>query len=65
MQTKFNTGDQVMVPGTIVSARQEGGGIVYEVDTPWQVPEGYIQEDNRGFGAAMRAFAESLAELVR
>lgn len=54
-----------MVPGTIVSARQEGGGIVYEVSTPWQVPEEYIQEDNRGFGAAMRAFAESLAELVR
>lgn len=53
-----------MIPGTIASARNEGGGIVYEVETPWQVPEEYIQEDNRGFGASMRAFAESLAKLV-
>ena len=60
MQTKFNTGDPVMVPGTIVSARQKDGGIVYEVETSWNIPENYIQEDDRGFGASMRAFAESL-----
>lgn len=46
MKTKFNTGDRVLIPGQIVSARQKDGGVFYEVDADvWQVPEESIRKD--------------------
>lgn len=44
MVTKYNTGDIVMVPARIVSAREEDGAIVYDVDmVTWRVPEADVQ----------------------
>lgn len=46
MKTKFNTGDRVLIPGQIVSARQIDGGVFYEVEADaWQVPEESIRKD--------------------
>ena len=46
MKTKFNTGDRVLIPGQIVSARQIDGGVFYEVEADaWQGPEESIRKD--------------------
>ena len=61
MQTKFNTGDPVLIPATIQSARQRDAGIVYKVDAEtWEVPEGLIQEDRNAIGPSLKAFAEAM-----
>lgn len=65
MQTKFNTGDQVLIPATITAAKQTEAGIVYEVASDWEIPEGYIQTDSRAIGASMQAFAEALPRRER
>lgn len=43
MNTKFTTGDKVMVPAIIETAREENGKILYSVNTPWEVEEGDIE----------------------
>ena len=43
MNTKFTTGDKVMVPAIIETAREENGKILYSVNTPWEVEEGDIK----------------------
>ena len=62
MQTKFNTGDQVLVPAVIRSAREVDGQIVYDVSLTnyGDVPESVIQEDRLASGAQLRAFEEAL-----
>ena len=66
MTTKYNTGDQVMIPATIRSASQDDAGVVYEVEVEaWRVPEAYIQPDNRAIGTSMRAFAEAMPRRER
>ena len=61
MQTKFNTGDQVLVPAIIQSARETDAGITYSVDlADYDVPESVIQEDRLASGAQLRAFEEAL-----
>lgn len=66
MTTKYNTGDQVLIPATIRSAKQSDAGIVYEVDAEtWQVPEGMIQEDRNAIGPSMQAFAEAMPRRER
>lgn len=44
MQTKYNTGQAVLIPATIRSAREENGQIIYEVDAEtWKgIPEDAI-----------------------
>lgn len=66
MQTKFNTGDQVLVPATIRSAKTGDAGVTYEVDVDgWAIPEAYIQPDTMALGASMRAFAEAMPRRER
>lgn len=43
MNTKFTTGDKVMVPAIIETAREENGKILYSVNTPWEVEEGDVE----------------------
>ena len=43
MNTKFTTGDKVMVPAIIETAREENGKIFYSVNTPWEMEEGDIE----------------------
>ena len=66
MTTKYNTGDQVLIPATIRSAKQDDAGVVYEVDADlWGIPEAYIQTDSRAIGASMQAFAEAMPRRER
>ena len=44
MVTKYNAGDTVMIPATIRFAKNMDGKIMYQVDSPWEVPEEYIEE---------------------
>lgn len=61
MQTKFNTGDPVLIPATIRSAKQSDAGIVYEVNGEmWEVPEAVIHEDRNAIGPSLKAFAEAM-----
>lgn len=65
MQTKYNTGDKVMVPATIRSAREENGKVTYEIDGDFWggIPEEQIIIDERA--SAARTFDESLREMSR
>lgn len=66
MQTKFNTGDPVLIPATIRSAKQSDAGIVYDMDVvAREVPEGLIQEDRNAIGPSMQAFAEAMPRRER
>ena len=60
MNTKYNTGDQVLIPATIRTAKQTPDGIVYDVEAAWEVPESMIQDDRLAIGAEMRAFEAAL-----
>lgn len=67
MQTKYTTGQAVLIPATITSAREENGVIIYDVESrPWEgVPENAIVIDNEAatraaFNSAMRSLSERL-----
>lgn len=67
MNTKFNTGQAVLIPATIVSAREENGTIIYDVESRhWEgVPENAIVIDNEAaaraaFDSAMRTLSERI-----
>ena len=67
MQTRFNTGQAVLIPATIISAREENGTIIYDVESRhWEgVPEDAIVIDNdasarAAFDRAMRTLSERL-----
>lgn len=67
MQTRFNTGQAVLIPATIISAREENGTIIYDVESRhWEgVPEDAIVIDNdasarAAFDKAMRTLSERL-----
>ena len=50
MVTKYNTGQQILIPATIRSAREDNGKIIYEVDTgyAWDgIPEDQIVIDDK------------------
>lgn len=50
MITKFNTGQQVLIPATIRTARNDNGKIIYEVDTQYAwdgIPEDQIVIDDK------------------
>lgn len=65
MQTKYTTGQNVLIPATIRSAEEINGTIVYRVDAEtWDgIPEGAIivNEDARS-QAAMKAFMDTLLD---
>ena len=64
MQTKYSTGQRVLVPAVIRSAREDNGVIIYDVDTEatWQgVREDAVIVDNR---AESDAFKETLNRMT-
>lgn len=73
MQTKYATGQRVMVPAIIRSAREESGKIIYEVNTErlWNgVSEDDIILDERAtaraaLDASMRQFTEEVFQTLR
>ena len=63
MQTKYNTGQAVLIPATIRSAEEINGQIVYRVEAnTWEgIPENaIIVNDNAESQRAMRTFMDGL-----
>ena len=63
MQTKYNTGQAILIPATIRAAREIDGQIVYDVDAnTWKgIPENaIIVNDNAESQRAMRTFMDGL-----
>ena len=65
MQTKFSTGQAILIPAVIRSAREQNGQIVYDIDANiWDgVPEDAIVIDNEA--AARSAYDKALTEMSR
>ena len=65
MQTKFTTGQAILIPATIKSAREINGKIIYEVNADtWEgVPEDAIIVDNEA--SARAAYDRALEEMSR
>ena len=66
MVTKYTTGQEILVPAVIRSAREVNGQIVYQVDTDrlWDgVPEANVIVDNQA--AARAQFNNAMIELSR
>lgn len=63
MQTKYNTGQAILIPATIRSAREIDGQIIYDVDVnTWEgIPEdAIIVNENAESQRAMQTFMDSL-----
>jgi hypothetical protein len=64
MITKYNVGDSVLVPASIRSISEENGRIVYELDTPWSVPEEVILPDENGKQNAKLSYFRELRDTL-
>lgn len=65
MNTKYTTGQHILIPAVIRSAREENGSILYDVDfDSWRgVPESSIVVDDRV--TAKVAFDKAMEKLSR
>lgn len=65
MNTKYSTGQAILIPATIESAREDNGVIIYEVRAnTWQgIPEDAIIIDQAA--AAKAAYDSEMAKLSR
>lgn len=64
MVTRFNTGDNILIPATIRSAREENGVVIYEVDANlWEgIPEDQIIVNEAA--VSRRAVEEGFREMI-
>lgn len=64
MVTRFNTGDNILIPATIKSAREENGVVIYEVDANlWEgIPEDQIVVNEAA--ASRRVVEEGFREMI-
>ena len=63
MNTKYNTGQSILIPATIRSAREENGKIIYDVDAnTWDgFPEdAIIVDENAERQKALQTFMDGL-----
>ena len=63
MVTKYNTGQAILIPATIRSAREDNGRIIYEVDAKtWDgIPEdAIIVNENAEAQRAMQTFMSEI-----
>ena len=61
MDTKYNTGDAILIPATIRSAEEINGQIIYHVDADtWNgIPEdAVVVNDNAASQRAMQSFLD-------
>ena len=65
MNTKFTTGQAILIPATIRSAREENGVVIYDVNSnTWDgIPEDAIVIDENK--AAQEAFNTGMRQLTR
>lgn len=62
MVTKFTTGDAVMIPAKIRTAKEKNGQIFYDVDAEtWEVPENAVSAGEKA--DALAAFARELERM--
>lgn len=65
MQTKYTTGQAILIPATIISAEERDGQIIYHVDAEiWEgIPETAVIVDERAEAQrAMRTFMDSIMD---
>ncbi len=65
MQTKYTTGQAVLISATIISAEERDGQIIYHVDAEtWEgIPETAVIVDERAEAQrAMRTFMDSIMD---
>ena len=65
MQTKYTTGQAILIPATIISAEEREGQIIYHVDAEtWEgIPEAAVIVDDRAEAQrAMRTFMDSILD---
>jgi hypothetical protein len=62
MQTKYNIGDQILVPGTIEGISEENGKTVYNVNAAWKIPEEAILIDKNGEQSAKLDYYKQLRD---
>ena len=63
MNTKYNTGQAILIPATIRSASEVNGKIIYQVDAnPWDgIPEdAIVVNENAATQRAMQTFMDTL-----
>ena len=68
METKFSTGDAVLIPAKITNASEKDGQIFYQVDADiWEgIPEDSIVKNEKSEAAvAMKAFVDTITEKWR
>lgn len=68
MVTKYNTGQAILIPATIRSAREVNGQVIYDVDAnTWEgIPEdAVILNDKAETQRAMQAFMDTLTRRNR
>ena len=65
MNTKYTTGQAVLIPAVIESAREENGTIIYEVQAdPWKgIPEDAIIVDQAA--GAKAAYDRAMRQMTR
>ena len=65
MLTRYNTGDAVLIPATIISAEERDSQIIYKVDANiWDgIPENaIIRNENAEVQRAMESFSKQIAK---
>ena len=69
MVTKFNTGDEVLIPAKVRSAAEKNGQIIYFVDTDniWDgiSEENIILNENSTKNTELQSFVEEISERWR
>lgn len=69
MVTKFNTGDEVLIPAKVRSAAERNGQIIYFVDTDniWDgiSEENIILNENSTKNIELQSFVEEISERWR
>jgi hypothetical protein len=65
MVTRYNTGDAVLIPATITSAKEIDGQVIYNVEANvWDgIPENAItRNENAEVQRAMESFSKQIAQ---
>lgn len=65
MNSKYNIGDSVLIPGKIIGIGESRGSLVYKIDTPYEIPENAVILDRSGIAAAnMEAYLQLRNNLI-
>lgn len=61
MTTKYNTGDEVLIPARIAGAESRNGTITYSVEAEtWAIPEESIEPNTNAIGMGYAALLDAI-----